>query len=66
MIPAIPIADVLDERADAALREAAARSGFLRLSGVDAALDIASTRHALGEIFRAPEAVRLRDAAQEV
>lgn len=58
MIPRIPIADVLDGRADDAIMAGAAGSGFLTLSGVDAALGLAEARQTMLGFFRAPEPVR--------
>ncbi|HUS55459.1 MAG TPA: 2OG-Fe(II) oxygenase family protein [Thermohalobaculum sp.] len=58
MIPVIPIADILAGNADAALVEGGKQSGFLTISGVDAALGLAQARAGLLGFFAQDEAGR--------
>ncbi len=58
MIPAIPIEDLLRDRADAAITEGASQSGFLTLTGVDAALGTGATRQEMLGFFGVPGEIK--------
>lgn len=60
MIPVIPIEKVLAGTADEAVMEGASASGFLTISGVDAALGLGEVRARLLGFFTAGEAARAR------